>query len=199
VPEGRYRVWDGDGAVVGTEDFRCAPGPAGWRYVAAIETHGAPPTSLDLVVDAGWRIALVRIDNGVHELLLEAAGDDALRGARDGAPIDVAYGRDLHLDVFTPATNAVTCRRLDGTAEIDVVYVDPDELQPRRVRQRYERHADERVATPAGSFDATRWTFTSLDSGWSADLWVAGDVVVRYERLFDLERYEPGASGPRLV
>jgi hypothetical protein len=199
VPEGRYAVSDGEGNVVGSEDFRCAPGPAGWRYVAAIATEGAPPTALDLIVDVDWRVALVRIDNGSHELLLEAHGQDTLRGARDGEPIDVPYGRDLHLDVFTPATNAVTVHRLDGTTEIDVVYVDPEELRPSRVRQRYELRGDERVATPVGSFDATRWTFTSLDSGWSADLWVAGDVVVRYERLFELERYEPGASGPRLV
>jgi hypothetical protein len=118
---------------------------------------------------------------------------------RDGEPVDVPYGRDLHLDVFTPATNAITCHRLEGTTEIDVVYVDPDELRPRRVRQRYDLRGAERVATPVGSFDATRWTFTSLDPDWSADLWVAADIVVRYERLFELERYEPGASGPRLV
>jgi hypothetical protein len=47
-----------------------------------------------------------------------------------------------------------------------------------------------------GRFDATRWTFTSLDSTWTSDLWVRGDVVVRYDRLFELSGYEAGASGP---
>ena len=199
MPEGRYRVADGEGAVVGSEDFRCAPGPAGWRYVASIEALDAPPTALDLVVDAGWRVARVRIDNGVHDVTLAAVGDASLSGVRDGETIEIPYGPDLHLDVFTPATNAVTCRRLVGTTEIDVVYLDPVDLRPSRVRQRYEHRGDERLATPVGVFDATRWTFTALDSGWSADLWVAGDIVVRYETLFELERYEPGVSGPRLV
>ena len=51
------------------------------------------------------------------------------------------------------------------------------------------------MTTPVGTFEATRWTFTSLDSGWTSDLWIAGDTVVRYDRLFTLEEYEPGASG----
>ena len=48
-------------------------------------------------------------------------------------------------------------------------------------------------------FAATRWTYTSLDSGWTSDLWVAGDVVVRYDRIFELTWYDPGASGPRAL
>jgi hypothetical protein len=35
-----------------------------------------------------------------------------------------------------------------------------------------------------------------MSSGWSRDLWVAADVVVRYEDVFELAWYEPGASGP---
>jgi hypothetical protein len=50
-----------------------------------------------------------------------------------------------------------------------------------------------------GAFDARRWRFTALESGWTADLWVAGDLVVRYERLFELAWLDPGASGPRPV
>jgi hypothetical protein len=62
---------------------------------------------------------------------------------------------------------------------------------------------DERVATPVGAFDATRWRFTALESGqgsdWTSDLWVAADIVVRYERLFELEWLDPGATGPRPI
>ena len=65
------------------------------------------------------------------------------------------------------------------------------------MRQRYELLGNERVDTQAGRFEAARWRFTSLDSGWTGDLWVAGDVVVHYERLFTLETYEAGASGVR--
>ncbi|MGZ5301875.1 MAG: hypothetical protein ACXWEJ_08645, partial [Actinomycetota bacterium] len=93
--------------------------------------------------------------------------------------------------------NLITTRRLTGTAEIDVVFLTPVTLEPTLERQRYELKGDEHVDTPVGRFAATRWGYTSLDSGWTSDLWVAGDVVVRYDRLFELEWYEAGASGPQ--
>ena len=198
MPFGRYTVFGGDGEPVGTEEFRCAPGPMGWRYFSEIETSD-PVThheTLDVAVDAGWRIARVRVRNPDHEVLLEPAAG-ALTGWLDRTPIEIPYGPELHLDVFTPATNAISVQRLAGTTEIDVVYLAPYTLEPSRVRQRYERIGDERVRTPVGAFDAARWRFTALDSGWTADLWVAGDLVVRYERLFELAWLDPGASGPR--
>lgn len=33
-------------------------------------------------------------------------------------------------------------------------------------------------------------------TGWTRSLWVAGDLVVSYEGLFELAAYEPGQSGP---
>jgi hypothetical protein len=195
MPRGRYIVTD-DGRSVGTETFRCAPGPMGWRYFGEIDT--ADPTQhheiVDVAVDSDWRIARVRIDTGEHDILLEPQ-DGVLTGFRDGAPIEVPWNPDLHLDYFTPATNAVTTRRLNSTTEIDVVYLAPVTLEPSVVRQRYELIGDEAVDTPAGRFAAVRWRFTDLESGWTADLWMAGDVVVRYDRLFSLEEYEAGASG----
>ena len=194
MPTGRYAVLGDEETPAGTEAFRCAPGPMGWRYFSEVSTDHAEV--VDVAVDAAWRIARVRIDTGSHDLLLEAR-DDALVGYRDRRPIEIPYGPGWHLDYFTPATNAITVRRLDGTTEIDVVYLAPVTLEPTQTRQRYELVGSESVATPVGTFNADRWTFTSLDDGWSADLWVAGDVVVRYERLFDLTAYEPGANGPR--
>lgn len=194
MPTGSYTVLGDDGAAEGTEAFRCAPGPMGWRYFSEITTDHTEV--VDVAVDERWRIARVRIDTGSHDLLLEVRGD-ALVGYRDRQPVEIAYGPDLHLDYFTPATNAVTVRRLRETTEIDVVYLEPVTLEPTQRRQRYELVGSESVPTPVGTFAADRWTFTSLDDGWSADLWVAGDVMVRYDRLFDLTAYEPGASGPR--
>jgi Putative glycolipid-binding len=202
MPFGRYTVFDDGGNPVGIEEFRCAPGPMGWRTFSQVQTSVPSPhaETLDVAVNADWRIARVRIDTGEHDLLLEPnAAGDALTGYRDRRPIELAYGPDDHLDYFTPATNAITTRRLTGTAEIDVVYLEPVTLQPSRVRQRYELIGDERVETPVGAFDATRWRFRALGSGWTSDLWVAGDIVVRYERLFELEWLDPGASGPRPV
>jgi hypothetical protein len=196
MPSGRYTVLGDDGIPVGTESFRCAPGPMGWRYFSEVDT--TDPTRhhevIDVVVGSDWRIARVRIDTGDHDLLLEPRGD-VLAGYRDGDVLEIPYGPDMHLDYFTPATNAVTTRRLTATTEIGVVYLAPMTLEVSRIEQRYELRGPDRVQTPAGTFDAVRWTFTALDSGWTSDLWVAGDTVVAYERLFELAWYEAGASG----
>ena len=202
MPFGRYTVFGEAGEPVGTEEFRCAPGPMGWRYFGEVEASDPSPhhETLDFAVDADWRIARVRIATGEHEILLQPGSDGrTLTGYRDNRPIEIQYGPDDHLDYFTPATNAITLRRLNLTAEIDVVYLEPVTLAPSRVRQRYELIGDEQVATPVGTFAASRWRFTALDSGWTAELWLAGDTVVRYERLFELAWLDPGVSGPRPV
>ena len=82
--------------------------------------------------------------------------------------------------------------RLDATAEIEVVFLRAVTCESTIERQRYELLGNEEVAAPAGRFVARRWRYTALSSGWSRDLWVAGDVVVAYEGTFALEGYEPG-------
>jgi hypothetical protein len=203
VPSGRYSVWGRSESVVGTEDFRCAPGPAGWRYVSEIERD--EPTShretVDVAVDAEWRIVRARVETGSHEIVLEP-DDDALRGVRDGERISIPWTVDMHLDYLSPAFNAITARRLEdaptdaAAREIEVVYLEPVSLEPTQMRQRYELVRREHVDTPAGRFLATRWTYTAVPTGWTSDLWVADDVVVRYDRAFELISYERGASGP---
>ena len=197
MPAGRYSLRGTDGSVVGTEDFRCAPGPIGWRYVSEIERD--EPTShretVDVVVDGSWDLVRVRIETGSHAILLEPAGD-ALSGLRDGREVEVAWGPDTHLDYLSPAFNAVTAQRLDETDEIDVVYLEPVTLVPIRMRQRYELLRREHVDTPAGRFLAVRWRYMALDTGWTSELWVADDVVVRYDRAFELISYESGVTGP---
>lgn len=197
MPVGRYTVMDGHGRPVGTEEFRCAPGPAGWRYFSAIESVVPEPHRevVDLVVDGGWRPVRLRIDTGAHRLLLTAA-EGELVGNHDGAPVAVPFGPDTELDYLSPAFNAVTANRLGRSAEIDVVYVEPFTCRPTDHRQRYELGEEEPVTTPVGRFTARRWGYTSLSSGWSRPLWVAGDVVVAYEGVFELAEYEPGPRGP---
>jgi hypothetical protein len=198
VPAGRYAVRGRSGETVGTEDFRCAPGPMGWRYVSEIDRDEPVPhhETVDVAVDAGWRVVRARIDTGEHSILLEPRGD-ALVGARDGEEIMVPWGPETHLDYLSPAFNAITAQRLQGTTEIDVVYLEPMTLEPTTTRQRYGLVGEEQVETPVGVFDAVRWGYTALESGWTSELWVAGDVVVRYDRALELIGYEPGSSGPR--
>ncbi|MGZ8620495.1 MAG: hypothetical protein ACXWYE_11385 [Actinomycetota bacterium] len=198
MPAGRYTVMDGDGSPVGTEEFRCAPGPMGWRFFSDVRTSEPEPHQevVDLAVDVAWWPARVRIATGSHELLLTREGD-RLSGWRDGEPLELAFGPEMHLDYLSPAFNAVTVMRLFGTAEIDAVCLEAVTLEPRPERQRYEDLGTEEVATPVGTFVARRWRHTSLGSGWTRALWVVGDLVVRNEGLCELEWYEAGASGPR--
>jgi hypothetical protein len=198
MPQGRYTLIGDDGSAVGTEEFRCAPGPAGWRYVSEIDNHvyGPHRATVDLAVDAAWRIVRARVETADHRLLLQPR-NGTLAGERDGEPIEVAWGPEDHLDYLTPATNLITCRRLGRSAEIDVVFVDPFSLEPTRVRQSYELLGPDEAETPVGRFAAHRWRYKSLRSGWTSLLWVAGDLVVRFDRIFELTWYEPGATGPR--
>jgi hypothetical protein len=200
MPVGRYTVLDGDGNAVGSEDFRCAPGPMGWRYFGEIATNDPTPHReiVDLVVDESWRPVRSRVETGSHHILLSADGD-ALRGFLDDEPVTTRWGSDWHLDYLSPAYNAVTTKRLNGSAEIDVIYLEPVTCEPREERQRYELAGDEEVDTPVGRFAGRRWRFTALSTGWSRELWIAGDVVVRFESLYELEWYEAGASGARPV
>lgn len=182
---------------MGTEDFRCAPGAIGWRYVSEIEREEPSNhrETVDVVVDASWRIVRARIETGSHAILLEPR-DGTLSGLRNGRPIEVPWDEWSHLDYLSPAFNAITARRLDDTAEIDVVYLAPVTLEPTEVRQRYELLDREIVDTPAGRFLAARWRYTALTSGWTSELWTADDVVVRYDRAFELISYAPGRTGP---
>ena len=197
---GRYRAMDGEGNAVGTEEFRCAPGPMGWRYFSDVETsvpeqHHAV---VDLTVDAAWRPVRTRINTGAHEITL-FAHDDRVAGYLDGRALEIAWRSEMHLEHVSPAYAAATANRLVGTAEIDVIVLQAFTCEPVERRRRYELVGDEIVTTPVGRFEARRWRCTALETGRSRDLWVAGDVVVRSEDLVELEWYEPGASGPRLV
>jgi hypothetical protein len=197
VPAGRYAVRGRSGHVVGTEDFRCAPGPMGWRYVSEIEREepASHRETVDVATDADRLIVRARIETGSHSILLEPR-HGSLVGVRDDDDVEIGWGPEMHLDYLTPAFNAITAMRLDATSEIEVVYLEPVTLEPRHMWQRYELLGVDRVETPVGAFESDRWRYTALESGWTSELWVAGDVVVRYDRAFELIDYEAGASGP---
>jgi len=196
MPSGHYLVLGEDGDPIGSEDFRCAPGPMGWRYFSDIKTVEPTPHDeiVDIAVDAAWRPVRLRIETGAHRLLLQADGAH-LRGYRDGMAIETEWNDEMHLDYLSPSFNAITCRRLSETTEIEVVFIQPFTLEPVMERQRYELLGHEDVETRVGRFEATKWRYTSSRDGWTALLWSAADIVVRYERLFELTTYEPGASG----
>jgi Putative glycolipid-binding len=196
MPTGTYALVDADGRRFGTEEFRCAPGPMGWRYVSQIETQDPAPhrETVDLVVDAGWRPVRMRVDTGEHVLLLQRDGE-RLVGHRDGQDLELDLPDDRELDYLSPAFNAVTATRYGRTVEFDVWFFDPVTIAPRPMRQRYEHRGEEVVETMAGRFLARRWGYEAIDAGYVSEFWTAGDVVVRYDGYLELERYEAGATG----
>ena len=191
MPLGRYTVLGDDGAPVGTEEFRCAPGPMGWRYFSEVQTDHHE--IVDVAVDRDWRIARVRIDTGEHDILLEPRGD-ALAGYRDRREIEIAYGPEMHLDYFTPATNAITVAASTGTAEIDVVYLEPVTLEPTRSASATSLHGPRTSRPRLGRSPATRWTFTDAGLGLDSRPVGRGRHRRRLRALFTLEEYEPGGS-----
>jgi hypothetical protein len=188
---------DGSGNPVGTEEFRCAPGPAGWRYFASIDTSEPVPhrETVDFVVDDRWLPVRLRIDTGSHDVDLSAE-ETGLLGTRDGEPLEIEWEGRLDLDYLSPSFNAVTANRLGRTEEIQVVYLDPVTCEPHVVAQRYELTREEEVVTPVGRFRANRWQYTGLSTGWTGPLWVAGEIVVAFQNVFELAAYDPGPRGP---
>jgi hypothetical protein len=185
---------DAEGHPVGWESFRCAPGPMGWRYVSTIETSEPEPHQevVDLAVDGSWRPVRLRVDTGAHTLRLGATGPElelTLDGGRTiRRPLDF-------VDYASPCFNVAAAKRLRETADIEVLFLDPYTCEPSVQAQRYElEEEDEVVSTAVGRFAATRWRFTALDTGWNRAVWLAEEVVVRYEGLYELVEYDPGAG-----
>ena len=188
MPAGPLRRLGEEGEPVGTEDFRCAPGPMGWRYFSEIETTEPAPhhETIDIAVDAAWRPVRVRIDTGAHR-----PADCERRGHRRAS---------LGLPITPAATNLITTKRLTArprsTWSSRARYAgsrrrDASALRAaRRGRSSTRRSAGSmplagrtRRSTVAGrptsGSRATSSSATTGSSSWSG--------------------YEPGASGPRTL
>jgi len=185
MPSGLYRLSDG----AATEQFRCAPGPMGWRYFSTVQ-DARGTTNVDLSVDAAWRPVRVRIQTPEHHLLLSARGsildDEQLAVSLAGSAVD--FG--------SPCFPLATARRLGTSGEIDAVVIDDETLQLSNETQRFEAGDEEEIATPVGRFIARAWRNIAPRPHFSRALWIAGDVVVAGDGL-ELAAYDPGGQGPR--
>jgi hypothetical protein len=197
MPAGRYRILGDHGRARGTEEFRCAPGPMGWRYFSEVVYVDDDPHSeiVDLVVDSSWRPVRTRIETGSHSILLAAEGD-RLAGFRDREPVEIPLGPDTQLSYASPAYEVAAANRLARSAEVEVVVLGSVTCEPTSERRRYDLIGDEEVQTVVGRFAATRWRVRAIASGSTSTMWIAGDVLVRCEGRYELESYESGASGP---
>src|SRR6266568_5645484 len=123
MPSGLYRRARDDG----TEQFRCAPGPMGWRYFSTVQDERGT-TNVDLSVDASWRPVRVRIQTPEHHLLVTSRGG-MLTGMLDEEPLDIPFDPSrTAVEYPSPCFHLVTARWLNATAEVDALAFDADSL-----------------------------------------------------------------------
>ena len=192
MPHGVYLLSGHEGPYA-LERFACAPGPAGWRYVATREDpdSGVRTGRLDVVLDAAGRALRVHVE----------AGGWQLRGGAVGAPGggSVLWRRgDVEREeraagfTGTSPVGAVAAARRLGP--------DPGPGQPAPVRLRLVRLGDEALATlvvdEAWSRSGTqerdgvlvqRWDVADLATGERRALSLSGDVLVQAPRVQLLE------------
>ena len=178
--QGRGRA----GNAVGTEEFHAAGGPAGRRYFSTVNARGPERHRevIDIVSDGASRPVRVRIDTGSHAILLAPGGEASLERGRGSSADRVGTGPVLRLSLSARLPPI----GWGAPRTFEVLYLEPVTCLPRRERQRHELLGEEEIATPVGRFSARRWRYTALRTGWTRSLWVAGDLEVSYEGLFEL-------------
>ena len=196
MPAGQYRILGGTGDAVALEAFRSAPGPVGWRYFSTVSGLDGEQGNVDLSVNASWSPVRVRIQTGAHHTLLLVRGE-AVEGVLDDEEVALPYDEAMGIEFPSPGFLAAATRRLGQTAELEVLALDPQTLQSRIETHRFERVGEERCQTPAGTFEAVHWRFIAPRPRFSRSFWVAGDVCLAAEDLYELATYEALSNGPQ--
>jgi len=160
VPRGTYLLSGHDGPYA-LERFSCAPGPAGWRYVATREQPGTGALlgRLDLVLDARGAPVRVQVETGGWVLRGGVVGAQALwrRGPDERGERAVGF-------TGTSPAWAVAAARLLAAAPAPAP-------APAPVRLRLVRLGDEALST---RLVEESWAHTGTATR-------EGLVVVRYE------------------
>ncbi|WP_335938464.1 hypothetical protein [Streptomyces sp. PTD5-9] len=186
MPRGRYSLHDPhDHTFLGEENFQCAPGPSGWRYLSRTTApSGDHLGSVDLTLDdlgrpirlelhaASWRVRGAALD-GVTWVRTDPTGVHATEGnvgahafTGTSPAFLVATSRLLRLTPDSPAARV----RL-------VAFTDPV-LAPRTVDQSWALVNSEAHATDNGPLIVDEYQVSALDTGERHTVHIAGDVVL---------------------
>ncbi|WAU79304.1 hypothetical protein O1Q96_05780 [Streptomyces sp. Qhu-G9] len=196
MPRGRYSLHDPhDHTPLAEEQFHCAPGPSGWRYVSQLTTPsgtapggapraGTPAGSVDLALDdrgrpirlelhaSGWQVRGAALE-GVTWVRTDPTGDHASEG-------------NVRAHAFTgssPAFLIATARLLRLTLDASatrvrlVAFTDPV-LAPRTLDQSWALITRETHATDNGPLTVEEYQVTALDTGEQHTVHLSGDVVL---------------------
>lgn len=175
MPSGSYLLSGREG-VWAREDFRCGPGPAGWRYVGerTDPATGAALGRVDLTLDAAGRAVRLLVTGGGWELRGGAAGPDVLWRRGEDERTERAAGF-----TGTSPAYAVACVRLLALAvgdrrRVRLVAVTEPALATRVVDEGW-------TLTGVDSHDGlevARHEVADLTTGERRVVHLAGDVVV---------------------
>ncbi len=186
MPRGRYALYDPhDHTPLGVEQFHCAPGPSGWRYVSQTTSlSGDRAGSVDLAIGAlgrplrmelqaaDWSVRGAAID-GVSWVRTDASGAHATEGNAAAHAFTgtspaflVAATRLLRL---TPGAPATRLRLVALTAPV---------LAPRTLDQSWALLKSEAHGTDNGPLIVDEYQVNELDTGEQHTIHIAGDVVL---------------------
>ncbi|WP_117593901.1 putative glycolipid-binding domain-containing protein [Haloprofundus halophilus] len=176
-------LWEPDDGA-GLEHLRYETGPlSADSVVLGVDEGGRFRIRYALDCDADGRVRSVSVESFDGEAGLELAADGEGRWTDgDGAPIPELDGC-LDVDISaTPFTNALPIRRLNlasgESATLSMVYVSVPAFEVSAVQQRYT------CLDPVDA-DGGRFRYESLTSGFSAEIPVDSEGVVRdYPDLF---------------
>jgi hypothetical protein len=178
IVDALWAAWDGRGL----EHLRLGTGAEGVRadgLLLAVDDAGRPFRARYVVeCDVGWRVRRARIerlDEPPATLDLRADGRGHWTDAATGAALPLEGCVDV--DIYpSPFTNTLPIRRLADAAigqpvPIVVAWVVLPALSVQATRQEY--------TLLARGADGARWRFHAPDSGFTAELPVDGDGLVR--------------------
>lgn len=169
MPSGSYLLSDADGPYA-VESFRCAAGPAGWRYVATrTDPDGRALLALDLAVDDRWRAVRLVLAVGSAELRGGVVGPEAVWRSGGTEHAAEAAGFTGDSPAFAVATARLLALDVDRAVRLRLVRLSAV-LGALTVDEGWGRTAD-----VAG---VQRYEAADLATGERRVLHLAGDVVV---------------------
>jgi hypothetical protein len=193
VPAGSYLVSGRDGAVA-VERFRCAAGPAGWRYVATRADHatGAELGRLDLTLDAAGRAVRLLVAAGGWELRGGALGS-RVQWRRGGAEHDAAAaGFTGTSPAYAVATAQLLRLPAGGRRRVRLVAVTEPALGTLAVDEGWALTGVERH----GGLTVERYEVADLATGERRVVHLSGDLVVDATGV-ELTGVEPSTAPSR--
>lgn len=172
MPRGTYRLASGD------EEFSCAPGPSGWRYVGSW-----PGGRIDVTVDGGGRQLRVELASGGWLLRGGVSGPSTV-WVRSGAGLPASERSETAAGFAgsSPGLLVAAVRLLRLTpgarARLRLVEVSGAALATRLVEQGWELAGVTSHPTELGPLPVGRYRVADLDTGEVGDVHMAGDVVL---------------------